>query len=141
VTAIVDAAPLIALADRSDPLHGAVPRVLRDEPGRLIVPAPVTAEVDYLLGVRVGTKARLAFIEDLAADRFEVMCLEPVDCRVVHDLEKRYSKLEPGLADLAIVVAAARAATTRLVTLNERHFRSIRPLEGAEAFTLLPTDG
>jgi uncharacterized protein len=34
---------------------------------------------------------------------------------------------------------AAAAKTTRVVTLDERHFRSVRPLWG-EVFTLLPAD-
>jgi hypothetical protein len=34
---------------------------------------------------------------------------------------------------------AAAARTTRLLTLGERHFRTMRPLRG-EAFTLLPAD-
>jgi hypothetical protein len=36
-------------------------------------------------------------------------------------------------------VLAADPKTTRLLTLDERHFRALRPLWG-EAFTLLPAD-
>ena len=140
MTAIVDAAPLVALADRADRLHDVVTHVLSTEPGRLVVPAPVTAKVDYLLGVRLGRTPRLAFLEDLAAGRFEVGCLDAADHRSVRDLEERYASLEPGLADLSIVVLAQRLGTHRLVTFDERHLRSIRPLDGAPAFTLLPAD-
>ena len=51
MTLIVDAAPLVALGDSRDPLHAAVGDLLRAESGELIVPAPVSAEVDYLSGV------------------------------------------------------------------------------------------
>ena len=44
----------------------------RDEPWELVIPAPVTAEVDYLLGRR----ARLAFLDDLAVGRFTVAGLK-----------------------------------------------------------------
>ena len=44
-----------------------------------------------------------------------------------------------GIADASIVVLAARFETTRLLTLDERRFRAIRPLH-AEAFALLPAD-
>jgi hypothetical protein len=37
------------------------------------------------------------------------------------------------------VVLAAKYDTTRLLTLDERHFRVIRPLRG-DAFTILPAD-
>ena len=141
MTAIVDAAPLIALADRADTQHEAVARVLREEPVRLIVPAPVTAEVDYLLGARLGNVARLAFLDDLGAGRFEVGCLEASDHRTVRNLEQRYESLGPGLADLSIVVLAARAGTERIVTFDARHFRTFRPLDGTASFLLLPADG
>ena len=51
----------------------------------------------------------------------------------------RYGELRIGLADASVAVIAAAAKTTRLLTLDERHFRPMRPLWG-EAFTLLPAD-
>src|SRR5262249_36414333 len=41
VTLIIDAAPLVALGDTRDPLHSRVGELLREEPGELVVPAPV----------------------------------------------------------------------------------------------------
>lgn len=139
MTAVLDAAPLVAVADRRDRLRAAVEKVLREEPGELVIPAPVTAEVDYLLGRRLGRTARLAFIEDLSAGRFVVAHLEPDDHRVVADLERRYEALDAGLADLSVVVAANRHQTRRLLTFDERHFRTLRALDGGR-FTLLPAD-
>lgn len=139
MTVVLDAAPLVAVADRRDRLRATVEAVLRDEPGELVVPAPVTAEVDYLLGRRLGRAARLGFIEDLAAGRFVVAYLEPAEYRVVGDLERRYEDLDVGLADLSVVLAAQRHRTKRLVTFDERHFRALRPLNGGR-FTLLPAD-
>jgi len=114
--------------------------VLRDEPGELVIPAPVSAEVDYLLGRRLGRPARLAFLDDLAAGRFEVACLEADDYIVISDLERKYADLDVGLADLSVVVLASRFRTQRLLTLDERHFRALRSL-GGEQFTILPADG
>jgi uncharacterized protein len=48
--------------------------------------------------------------------------------------------LDIGLADAWVVILAARYRTTRVLTLDERHLRTIRPLH-ADAFVLLPTDG
>jgi predicted nucleic acid-binding protein len=45
-----------------------------------------------------------------------------------------------GLADASLVVLAQRLDTIRIATLDERHFRAIRPLTGGEAFRLLPRD-
>lgn len=141
MTLVVDAAPLVAVADRRDPMRPRIEALLRDEPGELIIPAPITAEVDYLLGRRLGRRARLAFLDDLAAGRFTVACLSTDDHQAILDLEHRYSDLDAGLADLSAVVVAARYGTERVLTFDERHFRTLRPLRGNGAFRLLPSDG
>jgi hypothetical protein len=139
VTLVIDTGPLVAVADRRDPMKPRVEALLREEPGELVIPFPVTAEVDYLLGRRLGRRARLAFLDDLAAGRFTVAGLEAEDYRLVLDLERRYEGLDAGLADLSAVVVAGRCRTRRLLTFDERHFRSLRPLDGGR-FTLLPAE-
>jgi len=116
-----------------------VETLLRDEPGELVIPAPVSAEVDYLLGRRLGRAARLTFLEDLAAGRFKVACLEADEHGVVTALERRFEDLDAGLADLSVVIVARRFATRRILTFDQRHFRALRPLNGGR-FTLLPAD-
>jgi predicted nucleic acid-binding protein len=137
VTLIVDAAPLVALADHRDPLQSVVREVLVNEPGRLIVPAPITAEVDVMLGRRLGWPAQVAFVGDPAAGRFVVESLEVGDYIAVAELEARYVHLGLGLAAAAIAVLAARFGTIRVLTFNDRIFREIRPLQGG-AFDLQP---
>jgi hypothetical protein len=82
--------------------------LLQRESGELVVPAPVTAEVEYLLGRRLGRHARLAFLDDLAAGRYTVRRLEADDHGIVIDLERRYADLDVGPADLSVVVLAER---------------------------------
>lgn len=139
MTLVLDAAPVVALADAGDPQREAILEVLRGERGALIVPAPVTAEIDYLLGQRFGRAARAAFVRDLAAGRYTVACLEREDYAAVGELDGRYADLELGLADCALVVCAHRYRTTRIVSFDERHFRAVTPLQG-DAFTILPAD-
>jgi predicted nucleic acid-binding protein len=45
-----------------------------------------------------------------------------------------------GVADASNVVLADRHRTTRVLTLDQRHFRQLRPLWGADHFVLLPYD-
>lgn len=138
MTLILDAAPLVALADAKEPHLQALLRV-REEEGSLVLPPPVAAEVDYLLGVRFGEAARRAFLSDLAARRYDVACLEPGDYRAVAELDARYADLGLGLADCSILVLAERFGTRRLLSFGERHFRTVAPLQG-ESFQLLPAD-
>jgi predicted nucleic acid-binding protein len=140
LTLLIDAAPLVALADPGEPTRSAILDALDREPGALVVPAPTTAEIDYMLGRRFGHAARRAFLADLAAGRFAVAPVEREDYVAILELEARYLDLELGLSDCALVVLAARYETTRLLTFDERHFRAVTPLRG-EAFTLLPADG
>lgn len=140
MTLIVDAGPLVASADLRDCRRLDVQRRLVESSGPLVIPAVVTAEADYLLGRRVGERARRGFLDDLASRRFEVECLTDLEYAKVATLERQYADLALGLADLSIVVIAARLRCTRILTFDERHFRAIRPLYG-DAFELLPADG
>jgi uncharacterized protein len=139
LTFIVDAAPLVALADGDEPRRAEILEVMRNESGSLVIPAPVTAEIDYLLGQRFGHVARRAFLADLAAGRFTVDCLEREDYSTVADLDARHADLELGLADCSLIVLAQRHQTRRILSFDERHLRAVAPLDGG-AFTLLPAD-
>ena len=139
MTLVLDAAPLVAVADRRDRLAPTIEAILRSESGELVIPLPVAAEVDYLLGRRLGRRSRLAFLDDLAAGRFRLEPLDAGDLQTVANLERVYDDLDFGLADLSVVVAAARHATRRILTLDERHFRALRNLDG-RPFVLLPAD-
>jgi predicted nucleic acid-binding protein len=140
VTLIVDAAPIVAMSDPDEPSRSAILDALRGESGTLAMPAPVTAEIDYLLGRRFGCPARSAFLRDLTMSRFAVACLEHEDYKTVEALDRQYADLDLGLADCAIVVLAERFQTNRIVSFDERHFRAVAPLQGG-AFEILPADG
>ena len=139
MTLVVDAGPLVASTDVRDSRRLDAQRVLVESPGPLVIPAPVTAEADYLLARRVGESARHGFLDDLVARRLEVGCLTDLEYATIATLERQYADLRPGLADLSIVVIAARLRCTRILTFDERRFRTIRPLYG-DAFELLPAD-
>jgi predicted nucleic acid-binding protein len=140
VTLVIDAAPLVALADADEPRRDAILRTMGDERGSLVLPAPVAAEADYLLGQRFGDAARRAFLADLADGRFTAPCLEREDYATVVALDARYADLGLGLADCSLIVLAHRYRTTRILSFDERHLRAVAPLGGEGAFTLLPAD-
>jgi predicted nucleic acid-binding protein len=140
VTLILDAAPVVAVADPDEPRRAAVLATMREESGALVIPAPVTAEIDYLLGRRFGRPARSAFLLDLAVGRFTVACLERSDYRAIGELDQQYADLKLGLADCAVVILAQRFQTNRLLSFDERHFRAVTPRQGG-AFEILPMDG
>ncbi len=137
---IVDAGALYAQADADEPSHDAVAQLLRSEREALVTSELAVAEADYLILRRLGLDVELHFIEDLAAQTFQVECLTVDELDKARDVVAQYRDLRIGLSDASLVVLADRFATTRLLTLDERAFRAIRPLAGG-AFTLLPADG
>lgn len=139
MTLVVDTAPLVALADEREPRRLQILELLRGEMGALFVPAPVTAEIDYLLGQHFGPPARRAFLEDLRARRYETPGLDARDYEAALELDRRYADLNLGLADLSVAVIAQKLGTRRILTFDERHFRVVRPLQGG-VFTVLPAD-
>jgi predicted nucleic acid-binding protein len=105
----------------------------------LVLPAPVSAEIDYFLYSRFGPRVAAGFLEDLADGVFQVECLSESDYADVVSVNRRYADLHLGLADLSIVVLARRFNTRRILTFDARHFRAVHPLQGG-FFTLLPDD-
>jgi predicted nucleic acid-binding protein len=99
----------------------------------------VTAEIDYMLGWRFGGGARRAFLEDVAARRYESEGLESIDYEAALDLNRRYADLDLGLADLSVAVLAHRLGTGRILSFDERRFRAVQPIQGG-TFTVLPAD-
>ena len=55
-------------------------------------------------------------------------------------IAERYADTGLGLADASLVALAERLGTIDIATLDERHFRAVRPLAGGKAFRLLPAD-
>ncbi len=139
MTLILDTGAIIGLYDRRDPLQGSIQRILNDEPGELVIPGPVSGEIDYLLRERLGRQARAAFLEDLAEVRFRVACPEARDYDMMRQYDRQYSDFDIGLADLSVVVLAHRNRTRRVMTVDQRHFRALRPIDGG-SFVLLPMD-
>lgn len=136
---IVDAGAMYAQADADEPRHDVVVKVLRGERETLVTTELAVAEADYLILDRLGVDVELAFIEDLETGTFVVECLSPDELRTARSVVEQHRDLRLGLADASLVVLAQRYATTRIVTFDERAFRTVVPLQGG-AFTVLPAD-
>jgi predicted nucleic acid-binding protein len=137
---IVDAGALYAQADADEPQHAAVAHVLREERDSLVTSQIVVAEADYLILRCLGIEVELKFLDDLAGGTYVVDALTPPELTIARDVVARYRDLELGLADASLVVLAGRWRTRRILTLDERAFRAVTPLQGG-SFEILPADG
>ena len=99
---ILDTSGVLAFVNRHDPDHEAVKSVILEEPGALIVPMGIMAEIGYMLEQRLGLRALEAFLNDLATGQFRLDCgLE--DLPRVQALANRYSSLPLGFADAVVI--------------------------------------
>jgi len=136
---VLDTSGLLAALDAGQSHHQPAARVLASDDGPLLLSPFVLAELDYLLMDRVGPRAELALLEEVVGGAYDLVPFGVAEIAAAAELVGRYGDLRIGLADASIAVIAAEARTTRLLTLDERHFRPMRPLWG-DAFTLLPAD-
>jgi hypothetical protein len=139
VALIVDASALYAQADADEPRHAAVASILRAERDALVTTELALAEADYLILERLGLEVELDLLADLVAGTYLVECLSREELRSARAVIERYRDLHLGLADASLVVLAERYDTRRILTLDERAFRVVRPLQGG-SFTILPAD-
>lgn len=136
---VCDTSGVLAALDRADPDHAACVASLSSHAGTLLLSPLVLAELDHLVRSRLGPDAARILADDVAAGAYE---LAPMSARDISDcvqVDRAYADLGIGLADASVVVLAARADTRLLLTLDERHFRALRPQQ-AGAFRLLPAD-
>lgn len=137
---VCDTGPLVAAALANDRDHRACVDLLTGLhlAGRpLLVPAPVTAEVGYLLAREAGARVEALFLRSLAEGDFEPVDVTAEDYARAADLVERYENLPLGTTDAVVVAVAERLGVTEVATLDHRHFSVVRPRH-VETFTLLP---
>ncbi|HUG81859.1 MAG TPA: PIN domain-containing protein [Bryobacterales bacterium] len=138
MSAVADSGALYALYDAGDKHHLAVRAALAGERGDIIVPAAILSEVDYLLREFLGIDAELDFMEALSAGHYRLEPTTSADIDRCRSLIASYRDLDLGLADCAVIATAERLGINRVLTVDERDFRAVRPLTGP--FVLLPAD-
>lgn len=136
---IVDTSGLVGAYDPADRRAPAIVEAIRRFRGRLVVSPLVMAEFDYLLRQRHGHPAARQVLDDVVGGAFTFASLDRSDYERALEIDRRYGDLGLGLADASLVVLAERYGTDALLTLDRRHFRAVRPLQGG-AFRLLPED-
>jgi predicted nucleic acid-binding protein len=137
---VVDTSGILALKDESHPEHGSVGELIAGSDDDLLLSPFVLAECDYMLATRLGAGAAREFLDEVAHEAFALVDFDSGDVAAASGIIDRYQDLEIGIADASLVVIAARHETTRLLTFDHRLFRTVAPLWGAPAFTLLPAD-
>jgi len=133
----VDTSVVVAFMNRRDDDHERVAvwmETLRED---LFTTPLIIAEIDHLVSRAGGKEAALAFYEDLESGAYAVEWWPEAVAETVKAATEHQGL---GLSDASLLTLASRLGTTRVATLDERHFRAVKPLTGEAAFVLLPAD-
>jgi hypothetical protein len=124
-SALVDAGPLIAILDRSDPEHERCVDTLKTLSVPLLTIWPAFTEAMYLLGASwPAQRTLLHYVTDGA---LRMAPLAEDDVSRIRDLMQKYRDLPMDLADAALVRVAERERISTVFTLDRRDFSLYRP--------------
>ncbi len=122
---LVDAGPLVALIDRSDPNHRACREALDAIREPLGTVWPAFTEAMYLL--RSSAQAQRTLWDMIGEKGVRLVSLDAEDSPRMRELMWKYRTLPMDLADAAIVRAAERERVRRIFTVDRRDFEIYRP--------------
>jgi predicted nucleic acid-binding protein len=137
---VVDTSAILAIFDEAYAEHPAIATVVGDSSALLVVSPMVVAEADYMLATRLGPRAARQFAGDIVSEAYDLAEWSSADHAAALSVIDRHGDDGDylGIADASNVVLADRHRTTTILTLDQRHFRRLRPLWGADHFTLFP---
>jgi predicted nucleic acid-binding protein len=126
ITAIADTSFVVAVGNRADANHRICTQVFHQQ-SAICLPQSVFAEVGYMLGRAIGKRALAGFLRQLPQTRYRIIPLEAEDLTRTADLLDQYHDTRLDFVDASIVAIAERLSITRILTLDQRDFRLVRP--------------
>lgn len=137
---VLDTGPLYVALDRHDAHHQSVRALLQATRERLVIPAPVLVEVDYLLTQRKRPDGMIHLLDDIDAGAYSIEELQYDDYARITAIYKQYADANVGLVDAAVLAVVERLNEPKLATLDHRHFGLLQPRH-VDALELLPHAG
>jgi predicted nucleic acid-binding protein len=137
---IADTSGLYSIFNRRQPEHRAARSAVERDGGPLVLAPLVLAELDYFILARLGARAEQTVLAELKSPAYRLATFADDDFKLASEVAVKYGDMQLGLTDASIVVQAARHKTTRILSLDYRHFGAVKPLTGDASFTLLPRD-
>lgn len=134
---LLDTGFLYALLNRTEQMHQAVVAAAQTIREPIILPVPAVTETAYLLLRDVGTAAVGDFIESLATTDLILETPVSADYTRAAEVIRQYADSRVDFVDAVIVAIAERLLISKILTLDQRHFRMFRPRHCA-SFELLP---
>ncbi|WP_199038268.1 PIN domain-containing protein [Glycomyces salinus] len=138
---IVDTSAILALFDSGYEEHGSLARAVNEDDRPLIVSPFVVNEADYMLQRKYGNDIAMRLHSDVVHGAFELAQWSSIEHASALEIMRSFLDDDYiGIADASNVVLADRYRTTDIMTLDQRRFRKLQPIWGADYFTLIPYD-
>lgn len=137
---VLDTSVALAFMDRRDADHDLVREWIDELEDELVTTPLILAELDHLVSRQGGASAAQALRDDFKRGAYQLEWWPSALLETI-DVAQRWASMELGLADASLIALAARVKTIEIATLDERHFRAVRPMNDQDdAFELLPYD-
>jgi uncharacterized protein len=137
---VLDTSVVLAFMNEDEKHHERVREWMEGVSDGLCTTPLVLAELDYLVSKQGGSAAARALRASFESGAYTVEWWHSA-LRETIAAARLYESIDLGLTDASLIALAAHLSTTRIATLDERHFRAVRPLAGREpSFTILPAD-
>jgi uncharacterized protein len=135
---LLDTSGLLAAIDTDEPKHEAAATALRTALPPFLLSPFILAELDYLIGERLGETVQLDLLAEVSREAYRLATFDAADIAAARSVLIHYRGLGTGLADASVVVLAWRYRIQDVLTLDERHFRVLQGPDGP--FRILPAD-
>ncbi len=136
---LLDTSGMLAWIDQRQQRHAEVAALMATARGALILSPFVLAELDYFLAKRVGVVEQTLLLREVVEGAYWLAPFRSEDTARALEVMEKYGDLGVGLTDASIVVLAEIFGARDVLTLDERHFRVLRP-KGDQPFRVLPSD-
>lgn len=140
MTLILDSSGLLSAVSSDQNFHQQAREALEGYAGKLVISPFVLAELDYMILTRYGPVEEAALLSEVSREVYRLEQFSSTDvAEALSVIQKHAGFGTLGLADASNVVLSRRHDTLDLLSLDERHFRTLRG-PGNQPFRLLPAD-
>jgi predicted nucleic acid-binding protein len=136
MSAVADTGFILAVATTTDVHHTACVATYRKET-RILLPQSTLAEVAYMLTRVGGNRVTASFLNGLPRTKYRLVALEDSDITRTAQLLLQYADAGVDFVDITLVAIAERLDIRRILTVDQRDFRIIRPVH-CDHFELAP---
>lgn len=126
MTALLDTGFLLAMLAHNDPLHESCKTAMSQERTPLI-PSPVLPEFAYMAIRDLGYDMFIQFMQTVTQADSPIVFAVQNDFVRATEIITEYADSQIDFVDCMIVAMAERLNISRVLTIDQRHFRLFRP--------------